>query len=163
MANRFAFRDPDHEEYDCGHHRRERRRTWIADIPDGALTGGFAHARQAIRIERTVTKDGRTTTSNAYAISSRGAEHATAQDLAGFIRGHWSIENKIHYVRDVTFDEDRHRARNGQRPVVLATMRNLAIAILRLDKHQYIPDGLRKCILDLSYTVKLLSGKGIGL
>lgn len=154
---------PDHEESDRDHHRRERRRTWVADIHPGSLTGGFAHAKQAVLIERTVTRGGKTTITNAYAITSRGPEHATPKDLAGFVRGHWAIENKLHHVRDVTFDEDRHRARTGQRPVVLATMRNVAISILRLAKHRYIPDGLRKCILDLGYVVKLLSGKGMGL
>jgi hypothetical protein len=47
------------------------------------------------------------------------------------VRGHWSIENGLHWVRDVTFDEDRSQVRTGSLPRVLATLRNLAISAIR--------------------------------
>jgi predicted transposase YbfD/YdcC len=56
----------------------------------------------------------------------------TPRQLAGIIRGHWSIEDRLHWIRDVTYDEVRSQihARNG--PRVMASLRNLAITILRL-------------------------------
>lgn len=52
--------------------------------------------------------------------------------LADWIRGHWSIENKTHWVRDVTYDEDRSQIRAGTGPHVMAALRNAAIGALRL-------------------------------
>lgn len=48
-----------------------------------------------------------------------------------FVRGHWSIENSEHYVRDETFGEDRSRIRKKSGPQVLATLRNLAMKLIR--------------------------------
>lgn len=47
-------------------------------------------------------------------------------------RSHWSIENKVHWVRDVTYDEDRSQIRTGTGPEVMAVLRNAAIGALRL-------------------------------
>ena len=58
-------------------------------------------------------------------------EQATPAQLADLIRGHWAIENKIHHVRDTTFDEDRSQVRTGTAPQVMATLRNIAIGIIR--------------------------------
>jgi predicted transposase YbfD/YdcC len=71
------------------------------------------------------------------------------------IRDHWGIENKCHYVRDVTFGEDASLIGKGSAPRVMATFRNLAIAILRLHNIKDIAKGLRACArnpdLALSY------------
>jgi predicted transposase YbfD/YdcC len=48
------------------------------------------------------------------------------------VRGHWEVENRSHYVRDVTYDEDHSQVRTGSAPQVMATMRNTAISLLRL-------------------------------
>ncbi|BCB73636.1 hypothetical protein Pflav_000460 [Phytohabitans flavus] len=56
---------------------------------------------------------------------------AKPAQLAAWIRGHWSIENKIHWVRDVTYDEDRSQIRIGTGPQVMAALRNAAIGALR--------------------------------
>ena len=53
--------------------------------------------------------------------------------LAAWIRGHWEIENKLHWVRDVTCQEDKSLVRTGNAPRVMATLRSLAISLLRLD------------------------------
>jgi hypothetical protein len=58
-------------------------------------------------------------------------------------RGHWSIENRLHWVRDVTFDEDRCRIRKGAGAQVMASLRNLAISLLRIAGARYIPPALR--------------------
>ena len=60
-------------------------------------------------------------------------------------RKHWCIENRLHYVRDVTFDEDRSRVRRGAGAQVMASIRNLALSILRIAGARYIPSALRCC------------------
>ena len=70
---------------------------------------------QVLRIERTITNKstGRITTDVAYAITSLSPERATPPQLLRAWREHWHIENKLHWVRDVTFDEDRSTASDG--------------------------------------------------
>ena len=78
-----------------------------------------------------------------YLITSASHEDAPPQRLATWVQGHWGIENRLHWVRDVTFDEDRSQVRTGQAPRVMATCRNLAISILRIEGWQNIAAGLR--------------------
>jgi hypothetical protein len=72
-------------------------------------------------------------------------------------RGHWSIENRLHWVRDVTFDEDRCRIRKGAGAQNMACLRNLAISLLRMAGARYIPTALRACSR-LGYRVLRLIG-----
>jgi len=83
------------------------------------------------RIERTRTIRGRTTTEVGYLITSLPRWKAGAARVLHLPRGHWGIENRVHCVRDVTFDEDRCRVRSGSGPQVFAALRNAAIAMLR--------------------------------
>ena len=66
-------------------------------------------------------------------LTSRPAAEMNAPQIQAFRRGHWTIENPIHYVRDVTFGEDRSTARTGHTPENLATLRNLVIGLCGLD------------------------------
>jgi len=66
-----------------------------------------------------------------YGVTSLSAERATPERLLELVRGHWAIENKSHWVRDVTFDEDRSQVRSGNIPQVMAALRNTAIGLLR--------------------------------
>lgn len=79
-------------------------------------------------IEATVTRGGRTTTTRHYHLASR---RLTPQDYLAAARSHWSIENGLHWVLDMTFDEDRARSRKDHAPENLATLRKLALNILR--------------------------------
>jgi predicted transposase YbfD/YdcC len=136
---------------DRGHGRRETRTLKKTAVADAAGPGGkgllFPYAQQAIRITRTRTtakgKKTKRSTETAYAITSLTAIDATGQQLAGAVRRHWGIENRLHHVRDVTWDEDRCQIRTGNGPQVMASLRNLAIAILRLTGHTNIAAGLR--------------------
>ena len=78
-----------------------------------------------------------------YAITSLTAIQARSADLAAIIRGHWLIEDQLHWVRDVTFDEDRSQVRTRNGPRVMASLRNLAITTLRLTGHTSIATALR--------------------
>jgi predicted transposase YbfD/YdcC len=117
---------------DRGHGRREMRTIKVLTLASGI---DFPHAAQAIRIRRrrrTLGQPKRWATETVYAITNLPTHHGRPDRLAGWIRGHWSIENKTHWVRDVTYDEDRCPARTGTGPQVMAALRNLAIAVLRL-------------------------------
>jgi predicted transposase YbfD/YdcC len=115
-----------------GHGRREIRTLKILSVSTGIA---FPHAEQAMQIRRRrrrLDQPRRFTTETVYAITDLQAHQAKPWQLADWIRGHWSIENKTHWVRDVTYDEDRCQIRTGTGPQVMATLRNAAIGALRL-------------------------------
>lgn len=97
------------------------------------------------RIERhtTVIATGKTRHEKVAIITSLTPEKASPAALLALVRGHWAIENRSHWVRDVTFDEDRSQLRRGTAPRMMASLRNLAIAIIRRLGFRYIPTGLR--------------------
>ena len=67
-----------------------------------------------------------------FAITSLAADQATSEDLERYIWHHWGIENRLHWVRDVTFNEDSSQIRTGNGAHVMATIRNPAISVHRL-------------------------------
>ncbi|HEV7368349.1 ISAs1 family transposase, partial [Arenibaculum sp.] len=79
-------------------------------------------------IETTVEHRGKTATTRHYHLSSRALSPAAYLQAA---RAHWAIENSLHWVLDVTFDEDRARNRKDHGPENLATLRKLALNVLR--------------------------------
>lgn len=86
---------------------------------------------QGFRLTRTRTAGGRTTTEEVYGITSPSSSAASPGRLAELVRGHWRIENELHYVRDVTLREDGCRVRRGHAPQVLAALRNAVAHRLR--------------------------------
>ena len=79
-------------------------------------------------VEATVTRDGRTSTERRYYMSSARMH---AERCAAVVRAHWRIENSLYWVLDVAFDEDRARSRRDHGPENLATLRKLALNVLR--------------------------------
>jgi predicted transposase YbfD/YdcC len=141
------------EAHDRGHGRYEIRRLQV--LSSHALD--FPHAAQAIRIIRRVrdqkTKKWRTVT--VYAITSLTAQQAGPAELAGRIRGHWQIE-ALHHIRDVTYAEDASQIRTGNAPRAMASLRNLAIGILRHAGRSNIAKALRHNACDASRPLALL-------
>jgi predicted transposase YbfD/YdcC len=80
---------------------------------------------------------------DSYAVTSLTATQASAAGLAAIIRGHWAIEDCLHWVRDMDFDEDRSQVRTASGPRIIAALRNLAITILRLAGHASIAAAIR--------------------
>lgn len=78
-----------------------------------------------------------------YVITSLDRDRASAADLLAFNRGHWGIENRLHWVRDVTFGEDTCRMRTGDGPQNLAALRNAGLTVMRLAGHNAIASALR--------------------
>lgn len=91
-----------------------------------------------------------------YGITSLSAQKASPQKLLTLNRGHWSIENKVHWVRDVTFDEDRCRIRKGKGAQVMASLRNLALSVLRMAGAHNIAQALRCCSWNPNYPLRLI-------
>jgi len=116
---------------DKGHGRVEVRTAQSSELLSTWLQSrGFVNARQVIRVER-VRRIGKTQTREVeYYLTSLDRARATALDLMGWIRAHWGIENHVHHVRDVTFDEDRSRVRKGTSAEVMAALRNVVIHLL---------------------------------
>ena len=115
-------------------HGRRARRTIKAVLAPAWI--GFAGAAQVAQLRRTVTRNGKKTVEVVYLITSD--RDAGAAALAAWVRGHWHIENKLHWVRDVAYQEDKSLVRTGKAPRVMATLRSLAISLLRLDGHANI-------------------------
>lgn len=111
-----------------GHGRDEIRRLQVITV-DGL---SFPHAVQAIRVtRRTKTLKGKGwSTVTVYAVTNLTGLQASPQHLADYIRGHWGIE-ALHHTRDVTYAEDASQIRTGNAPRSMASLRNLAIGILR--------------------------------
>lgn len=104
---------------------------------------GLAGAAQVAQLRRTVTRNGKRTVEVVYLITSADHRAAPPATLAAWVQGHWGIENRLHWVRDVTYDEDRSQTRTGNAPQVMATLRNTAISLLRLTGTANIAQGLR--------------------
>lgn len=92
-----------------------------ADWPE--LAQGFKLVRQR-------TLRGKTTTETVYGITSLPPDQADADVLLHLTRQHWGIENRVFYVRDVTFGEDHCRVRTGAAPMILSTLRNVTLNLL---------------------------------
>jgi len=85
---------------------------------------------QVFRLTRERTAASKTTTEVSYGITSLPRGRADARRLLGLVRRHWGVENRLHYVRDVTLGEDACRVRSGAAPQALAGLRNAAIHLL---------------------------------
>ncbi len=94
------------------------------------LAPSWPFVAQVAQLTRTVTKAGKTTTEVVYLITTLSSSKASPERLLELNRGHWGIENRSHYVRDVSFGEDRSRLRTGNAPQILAALRNLAITLI---------------------------------
>jgi hypothetical protein len=118
----------------------------------------FPNASQIFQIERVVYKQrsGKTTHETVYGITSLGPEKADSLKLLALNRGHWSIENRSHYVRDVVFDEDRCRVRTGNAAQLLASIRNLAIGLFRISGVTCIAKGIRQCMWLSGFVLKMI-------
>jgi predicted transposase YbfD/YdcC len=130
---------------DRGHGRAERRSLKVTAVAAGIA---FPHAAQAIQVARRRRplngKNSRKwSTETVYAVTSLTVTQASPAQLADFLRGHWSIEDSLHWVRDVTLGEDSSQIRTRNGPRVMASLRNLAITILRLTGHACIAAALR--------------------
>ena len=118
-----------HHTHARGHGREEQRLVQVVTVK-GLL---FPYASQVMRVVRKRRALGakRWSTETAYAVTDLTAEQATAAELAGWLRGHWTIENSAHWIRDVVFGEDASKVRTRNAPAVLAALRDIVRTALR--------------------------------
>lgn len=121
--------------------RVEQRSLWASQVLVGY--SDWPHLAQVCRLEPVITRKGQSRPQVAYAVTSLPAAAASPKWLLTLWRGHWGIENRLHWVRDVTFDEDRCQIRSGAPPQVMAALRNLVISLSRLAGHTSIAAALR--------------------
>jgi predicted transposase YbfD/YdcC len=114
------------------HRGRIEKRSIRVSSEMNAYLADWPLTQQVAELTRTVTvrKTGKTSREVVYLITPLTPGEANPQRLLALVRGHWGIENSSHYVRDVTFGEDRSRLRSGQGPQIMAAFRNLAITLL---------------------------------
>ncbi|MFD9360178.1 ISAs1 family transposase [Streptomyces sp. NPDC060031] len=144
----LPWKDVTARRYDreVSHGRKETRVTRALTV-----TGlDFPHAVQAVRVlrHRTDLKTGTVSRQTVYAITDLTSQQASPQRLGRLARSQWTIENRLHFVRDTTFGEDASKIRTGRGPENMATLRNLAINTLRQQGHRNIAAGLRHVSYD---------------
>lgn len=127
------------------HGRVEIRRIWTTSKLNDYLD--FPHVGQAFCIEREIFKKStqKTTIETIVGVTSRPAEQASAKQLLELNRGHWSIENKCHYVLDWNFNEDQSRIRTGNGPENITRLRRFAIGVIARvsDKKKSVAEQMR--------------------
>ena len=122
--------------------RTTRTLTASTLLTDYSNWPGLAQVYQ-YRSERNNSRIGEMTSYTQYGITSLSPEVASAEDLLKLRRGHWTIENKVHWVRDTVLGEDASQTRSGGLPQVMAALRNTALSVLRFAGHTKIAETIR--------------------
>lgn len=125
------------------HSREERRRIQLRALLPGDTD--WPGAQQVFRVDqrRINRQTGDISDEIVLGVTSLLPDHGTPRHLLRLVRGHWTIENRSHYVRDVTFDEDRSQVKQGAIPQTMAGLRNLAIGLMRSAGHANIAAAAR--------------------
>jgi predicted transposase YbfD/YdcC len=125
---------PGRRDRTVGHGGTESRSIKVLDLDSTPEASLFPHGARAIKVirRRRVTGHASPSVETVHAITSLDHRDADPRLLAAWIRSHWTIENCLHWVRDVTEGEDQSRVRTGHGPQVMAALRNTAINIIRL-------------------------------
>jgi len=142
------------ETFDKGHGRIETRSIQVSAevVPHLDWPG----AAQAARIKRTRQIGDKVSTQVAYLVTSLSAAEAAPARLLELSRGHWAIENKLHWVRDVTMNEDRCRVRAGAR--ALAAIRNLVLSLIRA-RGWSVPEARENLREDRAEAIAIVTGR----
>ena len=126
----------------CRHgDRREVRRLWASTALEGYLD--WPGVRQVCQIEHEVEQKRQRQVEVRYAITSLGPK-IRADKLLSLVRGHWAIENQLHWVRDVTFGEDGSQVRKGSAPEIMSALRNVVLGLMRQAGIKNIAAALRQ-------------------
>jgi predicted transposase YbfD/YdcC len=124
-----------YQETDSGHGRIETRQVWITPEVEylGEAAEGFVGLQGVAMVEATrEVAGGKTSYERRYYLFSH--EKVTAELIARYVRGHWSVENQLHWILDVQFNEDQSRVRKGHAAENLARVRRIALNLLKQEK-----------------------------
>lgn len=141
---------------DCGHGRIEHRRLQTSDVLVGSRD--WPGLAQVLHLERQVIskKTGEVRAEVVAGVTSLGPARADAARVLTLVRGHWHIENHSHWVREVTFDEDRSQVRCDHIPQVMAALRNTVIGLLRRAGYTNIAAACRRCAAQPALALALI-------
>lgn len=106
--------------------------------------------------QRTELKTGKTTTHVRFAVTSLPRSTVSLAQVEWLWRRHWTIENQLHHVRDVSFGEDRCQVHTGNAPQALAALRNAILALLRYEGWPSPPTAFRHFCVDVQHALRLL-------
>jgi predicted transposase YbfD/YdcC len=148
------------ETWDRRRGRLEHRVIGVSTEMNRYLAPDWPLIAQVAQVTRTVTCKGQTSTEVVYLITDLCPEQASPLCLLSLVRGHWSIENGLHYVRDVSFQEDHSRLRSGNAPQLLAAFRNLAISLIHRSGSSQIASTRRSFCYHPEQTLALLCSTG---
>ena len=164
-ADRVAYQDITHTEAEWlekDHGRIERRRCVVIEdlTAMGAVLNGWPQVKTVMRVECERTSAAGTSHERRYYLCSR---LETASHLGEVVRGHWGIENKLHWSLDVVFGEDQARMRMGNAAENFSVLRRIALNLFRQDKTSKVGIKTRRLLAasDDAYRLKLLSGQGV--
>ena len=136
-----------------GHGRLEHRTIETLPAPADLDFPGATQVFQTTRY-RTDRATGTLETHTSYGLTNLPTTTGPA-GIAAYLRGHWEIENRLHWVRDTAYREDHSRVRTGTAPRAMATLRNLAISALRTAGHTHIAPALRHMARDTTRPLTL--------
>lgn len=133
------------------------RRTAVSVL--AAQSSNFAHARQAVRAERTVTnkKTGEVINGARQYVSSIATDERSPRQMARLVRGHWTVENNIHWLRDAVGREDQSRQRHPGAACALALLRTALLAPVRAAGHESLTRFNESCAENRSNAVNLIA------
>jgi len=120
--------DADHGRIETRHHRVSHDLAWLNTNRRFPGEPRFPDLAAIAMVEAVVEHRGKTTTARRYFLCSAALD---AKALATAVRAHWGIENRLHWVMDVVFDDDLMRLRTEQGPANMATVRHMALNLLR--------------------------------
>jgi len=134
----------------------EIRKIWTSTEINDYVNFPYCGQVACLQRYREEINSGKIQNETVYLITSLSKDDADGERLLNLIRGHWGIENKSHYVRDFTFDEDRSKVRTKSGPRIMATLRNFAISILRFIGYSNIAKALRDMMAKPHLTLRLI-------
>jgi predicted transposase YbfD/YdcC len=138
------LRRGNYKEVDNGHGRLEIRSYEACNELSEWIKEEWKGAKTALKVERRREVKGKISVETVYGITSLDISRVNLKKIASYWRGHWLIENKLHYVRDVALGEDKCRIRNGNGSQVLAGLRNVILSLFRLNKVTNVAAELRR-------------------
>jgi predicted transposase YbfD/YdcC len=142
-----------------GHGRIEQRKIWAtSEVGWFAEKGKWKNLRSLIRVQAKRTLNGRTSTEYRYYISSLDADDPAR--LLELIRGHWGVENSLHWSLDLSFREDERRIRQGHAAENFSRLSRIALNLLKAEKEEKVGIQTKRlaCGWDHDYLLKVLTG-----
>ena len=145
-----------HETIEKNHGRIEEREYWAVELPEGLHSEGWKNLKAIIMVRSIRTIREQIETEERYFISSLIAEKIL--DIADAVRGHWQVENALHWRLDVSFNEDRWRSKKGNAAANMALLNKMALNLLKKEQTSKVGVKNRRLLAgwDEEYLAKVI-------